>query len=198
MGPTTFDVYIWGFVETQKWFWWTFNKTTPDLVSLRAGCALVSGSGEWASECAGLMQTVPEPGHKATEQSRPEQREQQKSQHISYFIYYLERVRCINQIRNEYDITTPKSTSVSVPVGVAVPVLQLQPQLQPQDCDSVSDSNWDSVCEFDPSRPAYKPKMKINQRSIWKKKQKKMFPHVHNSYMYVHITVYPMETMSMR
>lgn len=74
-------------------------------------------------------------------QSRPEQRELQKSQHISYFIYYLERVRCINQIRNEYDITTPKSTSVSVPVGVAVPVLQLQPQLQPQDCDSVSDSN---------------------------------------------------------
>jgi len=29
--------------------------------------------------------------------------------HISYFIYYLERVCCINQKRNEYDITTPKS-----------------------------------------------------------------------------------------
>lgn len=130
MGPTTFDVYIWGFVETRKWFWWTFNKTTPDSVrsrlnSLRArpGQAGTARSGECNAERererlnwnSGSVPERAKPQARATATTTTVKTT--KSQHISYFIYYLERVRCINQIRNEYDITTPKSTSVSVPVS---------------------------------------------------------------------------------
>lgn len=99
MGPTTFDVYIWGFVETQKWFWWTFNKTTPDSVrsrlnSLRArpGQAGTARSGECNVErererelelrfCSSTGQ--------ATDKSNSNDNNSKNNKKSTYFIFYL-------------------------------------------------------------------------------------------------------------
>lgn len=141
MGPTTFDVYIWGFVETQKWFWWTFNKTTPDSVRSRRSSPQarpVQAGTARSGECSLKRERERERENwnsgSVPERAKPQTRatattttaKTTKSQHISYFIYYLERVRCINQIRNEYDITTPKSTSVSVPVSASASAWRLR------------------------------------------------------------------------